>query len=469
MPSACQQLAATQNPDVALDSLVRSTPQGFDFLLAIRAELSRSNAPSNSPPAHLDKLAHRVLRTLCGRQMLTAEQLTLSDANATHFSLIQQAKSSETVQRAANEEEFRRKLGFGRRVHALVNKAAPGTLLGILYSAIMPGLPSAMRQIDSLTGQPLTSPNEAGCWKLTPENIRALSWLVPGHSEPRDTCVFYSVSTPHPATRGLRLGTRIIYDVASKATVESGGMIKTFTTLSPIPGFVRWLERSNSAGELSSMLDGAGTDAKAICRAALAVPTFTAECEANREEHFLTAASSGDNDAAALISLCLVTSYPQEWYQAPLSRSLLQPILSRLAEHYLLQVHGSSKGDPECKVAAFHLGNGAKMGRILWGADESLDGLQRSASLMVNYVYSDGKGMDGLRETIEVNAPKYAANPGEVLRSQKPQVIAHEEGDRPKTRERKHTEGAKEGHDFGTGPDLINQLHSTGLVHPFPF
>ena len=38
-------------------------------------------------------------------------------------------------------------------------------------------------------------------------------------------------------------------------------------------------------------------------------------------------------------------------------------------------------------MARFHLANGAALERINWEADSSLTALQRSAGIMVNYVY----------------------------------------------------------------------------------
>jgi malonyl-CoA decarboxylase len=38
-------------------------------------------------------------------------------------------------------------------------------------------------------------------------------------------------------------------------------------------------------------------------------------------------------------------------------------------------------------VARFHLGNGASLERLNWMGDSSLQGIKRSAGMMVNYVY----------------------------------------------------------------------------------
>jgi malonyl-CoA decarboxylase len=57
----------------------------------------------------------------------------------------------------------------------------------------------------------------------------------------------------------------------------------------------------------------------------------------------------------------------------------------RLCAYYLLEA--TNDGEPADAVARFHLGNGARLERLNWLADLSRQGMQRSAGLMVNYVY----------------------------------------------------------------------------------
>jgi len=59
--------------------------------------------------------------------------------------------------------------------------------------------------------------------------------------------------------------------------------------------------------------------------------------------------------------------------------------LLRLCAHYLLRE--KRDGEPLDSVARFHLGNGATLERINWAADDSPTGVDRSAGMMVNYVY----------------------------------------------------------------------------------
>lgn len=57
----------------------------------------------------------------------------------------------------------------------------------------------------------------------------------------------------------------------------------------------------------------------------------------------------------------------------------------KLAAEYLTDTDaGGRSPDP---VANFHLGNGAQLARLCWGANRTHDGVARSLTLMANYLY----------------------------------------------------------------------------------
>ena len=58
----------------------------------------------------------------------------------------------------------------------------------------------------------------------------------------------------------------------------------------------------------------------------------------------------------------------------------------RLAAYYLARSFNKAK-QPLDPVARFHLGNGARIERLNWRADNSTKGLRESLGLMVNYQY----------------------------------------------------------------------------------
>jgi malonyl-CoA decarboxylase len=160
--------------------------------------------------------------------------------------------------------------------------------------------------------------------------------------------VFYSISNCQPGLRGVSLGNFLIKRVAEHLKRELP-QLKTFCTLSPIPGFLAWLQRADAA----ALGAGAG--------AALAE---------------LRTASGGE--LGSLANAARLAALGGHGHHA----------LWRLAAHFLVHVSPQSEGDP---VARFHLDNGAKLERLNAQANLSATGLRQSAGLMVNYLYDLGK------------------------------------------------------------------------------
>lgn len=146
-----------------------------------------------------------------------------------------------------------------------------------------------------------------------------------------NTVVFYSISNCHPGLAGISFGNFLIKNVVQELKNEMPNL-KTFVTLSPVPGFRKWL--------LAADLDG------------LLTP-----------------------DLQGKVKQPLGKVVETEVYEA----------LVRLCAHYLLQ---EKSGDlPRDPVARFHLGNGARLHRIHGAADLSVKGREQSAGIMVNYLY----------------------------------------------------------------------------------
>lgn len=132
-----------------------------------------------------------------------------------------------------------------------------------------------------------------------------------------------------------------------------------FSSLSPIPGFTKWL-----LGLLS-------VQGKEYGRNEL----FTdPECKEIAE----VTGDPGPDSLKGLLS-------SGEWAKSEKLAQALQGPLMRLCAWYLYgEKHRGYALNP---VANFHLQNGAVMWRINWMADSSLKGLTSSCGLMVNYRY----------------------------------------------------------------------------------
>jgi malonyl-CoA decarboxylase len=74
-----------------------------------------------------------------------------------------------------------------------------------------------------------------------------------------------------------------------------------------------------------------------------------------------------------------------DWRENELIRQPLKPALMNLCARYL--VAEKRNGRPLDPVARFHLGNGASVERLNWSADLSEKGIEKSAGIMVNYLY----------------------------------------------------------------------------------
>jgi malonyl-CoA decarboxylase len=151
-----------------------------------------------------------------------------------------------------------------------------------------------------------------------------------------DCAMFYSISSCHHGLRGIPFGNALIRRVVDTLGREFPAL-STFATVSPIPGFHAWVAEM---------------------------------------------ASRGDRALAALAE----KMRDPGWMHDGEKSAELERTLVPLCAFYLL--HAKRDGDPSDPVARFHLGNGARLERLNWLGDVSDAGLERSAGLTVNYVYS---------------------------------------------------------------------------------
>lgn len=189
----------------------------------------------------------------------------------------------------------------------------------------------------------------------------ALTGEIPGSirsllSEERDviseteatTAVFYSISNCQRGLNGISFGNFLIKQVATDLMLSLPNL-KTFVTLSPVPGLKRWMRTEAQSEETDE--------------------------ERRRLLTRLTEASSfGELEADG---------------QA----------LSALTAEYLVRAKRPD-GQALDPVARFHFGNGASLERIHTLADLSTKGVEQSCGVMVNYRYD--------LKTVEANHELYA-------------------------------------------------------------
>ncbi|MBR1276179.1 malonyl-CoA decarboxylase [Bradyrhizobium sp. AUGA SZCCT0283] len=172
------------------------------------------------------------------------------------------------------------------------------------------------------------------------------------------TAVFYSISNTQRGLAGVTFGNFLIKQVVQDLARELPNL-KTFVTLSPVPGFAGWVKRELKA-EASAALD-----------------------EDTRRA--LIALDEGGDIAQA------------------------REAITSLAAYYFLKAKLPS-GKPIDPVARFHLGNGARLERLNFLGDASAKGMKQSYGLMVNYLYA--------LDHIEANHEAFAEH-GTVVASDK--------------------------------------------------
>jgi malonyl-CoA decarboxylase len=176
------------------------------------------------------------------------------------------------------------------------------------------------------------------------------------------TAVFYSISNAQKGLARVSFGNFLIKQVVEDLKRELP-RLQTFVTLSPAPGFARWLE-AERADERSPFLN------------------------------------ADQRRALALLDR-------PNWSSKVAAVEALGRALPPLSANYFIHARTKS-GRVVDPVARFHLGNGARLERINQLGDVSPTGLSQSHGLMVNYLYD----LDQIEENHET-----FANKGEVVAS----------------------------------------------------
>ena len=159
-------------------------------------------------------------------------------------------------------------------------------------------------------------------------------------AEQATTAVFYSISNCQDGLRGISFGNFLIKQVVEDLRRDLPNL-KTFVTLSPVPGLARWLERE--------LADKKAPIAK--------------------------------EDRLAL-GMLEDPRWPDDAEKAATVRAALLPQAAR----YFLVARTPDKR-PQDAVARFHLGNGARLDRINFLADRSPRAMAQAFGIMVNYRY----------------------------------------------------------------------------------
>ncbi len=261
--------------------------------------------------------------------------------------LLEKIIHHEAVHAIDGWEDLRRRLQPDRRCFAFFHPQLPDEPLIFVEVALLPDMPGAIAPLIDKASAP-----------LPPERFRVAA--------------FYGISNCEPGLRNVSLGNFLIKSVAEQLQRELP-RLRSFCTLSPIPGFAAWLLSNPDFATLPNLRRHAAADFEAA------------------REHLL---KLGDGELGALQRAATHEQMDKEAESALLT----------LCAAYLLHLSPTPQGDP---VARFHLDNGARLERLNARGNMSAKGLKQSFGLMVNYLYDLDK--------IEASHEKFKQ--GEVARS----------------------------------------------------
>ncbi|KAF9921039.1 hypothetical protein FBU30_008970 [Linnemannia zychae] len=310
---------------------VSRLPGGLKFLIDMRQDLL-SIIQENRGDVYLsslnESLKEKLQAWLVG--FLDLERLTWQSPAV----LLEKITQYEAVHKFKDVQDLKRRVGPGRRVFALMNKSLPTEPLVFVQVALVERLSDNVQDI-------MNDPS-------------------PSHANPAETvkcAIFYSITT-QVGLSGIELGNFLIKRVVRSLKVEFP-QIETFSTLSPIPGFRKWITQCQNLGQK------------------LLLPQEESTISQLGQENNIV---SGDvEDQFSTILKRFSTFSDSE------TMNKLRPIISRLCARYiLLEKRRHLALDP---VANFHLRNGACAHRLNWLGDASAKGMEESFGLMINYLY----------------------------------------------------------------------------------
>ncbi len=295
--------------------------EGVKFLVDLRAELIPW-ACGDEALKGLDQDVYRLLASWFDVGFLDLRRITWS----TPATVLEKLTEYEAVHRIRSWQDLKNRLGEDRRCYAYFHPRMPDEPLIFVEVALVNGIAGNVQELLDERA-PVGDPAQA------------------------DTAIFYSISNCQAGLAGVSFGNFLIKRVAADLLTKLP-KLKTFATLSPVPGFVGWMNSHIDELELSEHERSA---IQMMNDAGLAKKSF--------RKLINTSTSEADDDI----------------------KNILQPILMRLCARYLLQARRGEKAYD--RVAHFHFSNGAQIEQINWAADLSDKGIEQSAGLMVNYLY----------------------------------------------------------------------------------
>src|ERR1700680_2289250 len=195
-------------------------PGGTGALIAMRSELT-AHLHDEPELKLLDADLKHLFASWFNRGFIELRRIDWQTPPAVMERLI----AYEAVHEIKGWDDLRRRLAPDRRCFAFFHPALPGEPLIFVEVALVQGLATAM--------PPLLAP------ETDEEAARAAARA--------DTAIFYSISNCQNGLRGISFGNFLIKQVVEELQAEFP-QLKRFSTLSPVPGFRRWITQQLAEG-----------------------------------------------------------------------------------------------------------------------------------------------------------------------------------------------------------------------------
>ena len=301
-------------PWVKLFTQFNALPSGVNFLIDMRTDLIRFGREYEGLDA-LDIDLKQLLMSWFNIGFLDLKRITWNEP----ASLLEKLIAYEAVYEIQSWDDLKNRLDSDRCCYAFFHPRMPDEPLIFVLVALVNGISENIHELlDS--SAPVEDPYTV------------------------DTAVFYSISNTQLGLRGISMGNFLIKRVVDDLARHFPNL-KTYITLSPIPGFRVYLENYLKSDN-PLLLNSSELEA---------LQSLVNIRVSDREHEFLE------------------------------TNKIIQPLLSRLCIHYLInEKRGIGAID---SVANFHLNNGAGIEQINWLGDHSEQGIKRSMGVMVNYRY----------------------------------------------------------------------------------
>jgi malonyl-CoA decarboxylase len=336
-PETVSELAlASESPRQELIRRMNVAPGATHLLVRMREEIlaSLDRHPQLRP---LEQDLRRMLASWFNRGFLSLKRIDWSSSAV----LLEKVIAYEAVHEIRGWDDLRRRLAPDRRCFAFFHPALPEEPLIFVEVALCQGLASKIAPLLSATA-PVDDPAQG-----------------------RRRDLLFDQQLPAGPARHL---VRQLPDQAGGRRAARGAAgLKRFATLSPVPGFKRWLTQQ--------------------------------------------AATSGDELPAAALDI--------NWASAERVSPAIRSALQRLLASYLTSSNGG-KG-PDDPVARFHLGNGARLERLNWAANLSPRGIQESLGMMVNYLYEPKSIEDNHEQFVTVGRVARSSEVDDLIKRTAPQ------------------------------------------------